>query len=313
MKGLELAKQYYIEYGAPMLKRDFPELESLIAVGLVGSGSECFGFDDDISTDHDFEPCFCLFLPDEDIIDSKAEFLLERAYSKLPNEFMGYKRSPIAPVGKRRHGVIRIADFYEEKLGVRDGRLSLDAWASIPEYALAEAVNGEIFRDELGLFSNIRNELLNMPHDVMLKKLAGNLLLMAQSGQYNYYRCISRQETGAAQLAAIEFAKSAMAVIFLFNGKYMPYYKWSFRALRELPLFGNLEYSLEYLISSENTQENSKLKYDMIEDISALFIEELKRRNLTDATCGDLEKHAYSVNDRIEDGNIRNKNILFAI
>ncbi len=313
MKGLELAKQYYLEYGVPMLKKDFPELEPLIAVGLVGSGSECFGFDDDISTDHDFEPGFCLFLPDESIVDSKAEFLLERAYSKLPREFMGYSRSYLAPVGKRRHGVIRTAEFYKEKIGVCDGKLTTDIWLSIPEYALAEAVNGEVFYDELGQFSAIRQELLSMPQDVILKKLAGNLLLMAQSGQYNYYRCISRGETGAAQLAAIEFAKSAMAVIFLFNGKYMPYYKWSFRALRELPLFGNLDYSLEYLISSENTEENSKLKYDMIEDISALFIEELKRRELTDAICGDLEKHAYSVNDKIEDSNIRNKNILFAI
>ena len=77
MKGIELAKQYYLEHGAPMLHRDFHEYEGLIAVGLVGSGSECYGYDDDISTDHDFEPCFCLFIPDESIIDSKVEFALE--------------------------------------------------------------------------------------------------------------------------------------------------------------------------------------------------------------------------------------------
>ena len=97
------------------------------------------------------------------------------------------------------------------------------------------------------------------------------------------------------------------------NGKYMPYYKWSFRALSELDNFSELSYSLEFLISSENTAENAKLKYDMIEDISALIIDELKSRSLSDGICGDLEKHAYSVNDKIEDNDIRNRNILFAV
>ena len=41
MKGLELSKRFFEEYGAPMLKNEFPNLAPLVAVGLVGSGSEC--------------------------------------------------------------------------------------------------------------------------------------------------------------------------------------------------------------------------------------------------------------------------------
>lgn len=313
MKGLELSKKYYLEYGAPMLEKDFSEYLGLMAIGLVGSGSECLGYDDGISTDHDFEPAFCIFLPSEDIIDTRVEFALERAYAKLPKEFMGFSRCSVAPVGSKRHGVIRLSDFLLEKVGSPTGKLSNDEWFLVPEYSLAEVTGGEIFRDDSGLFENIRKRLYAMPEDVFLKKLAGNLLIMAQSGQYNYLRCIERGETGAAQLAAIEFVKSTMQVIFLLNGRYMPYYKWSFRALRELEQFSELSYSLEYIISSENTQENSKLKYDMIEDISALIIEELKKRSLTDGICCDLEKHAYSVNDRICDNDIRNRNILYGV
>ena len=62
MKGLALSRAYYEEYGAPMLKKEFPELSGLICCGLAGDGSECFGFDDEVSRDHDFEPGFCLFL-----------------------------------------------------------------------------------------------------------------------------------------------------------------------------------------------------------------------------------------------------------
>ena len=71
MKGLELCRRYYAEFGAPMLAAQFPEVLPHIAVGLLGPGSECLGYDDSISQDHDFEPGFCIILPGEDIIDRR--------------------------------------------------------------------------------------------------------------------------------------------------------------------------------------------------------------------------------------------------
>ncbi|MBQ4624377.1 MAG: DUF4037 domain-containing protein, partial [Clostridia bacterium] len=210
MNGLTLSRKFYDTYGEPMLREQFPQVTPLIAVGLCGSGSECFGFDDEISQDHDFEPGFCLFIPDEEVIDRRTAFLLERAYSKLPKEFLGYQRSPLDPVGGNRHGVIRMADFFRDKTGSPDGTLSLMDFCRIPEQSLAEATNGEIFRDDAGIFSSIRVSLSYLPEDVRRKKLAGNLLLMGQAGEYNYPRCIVRGETAAAQLAAVEFAKSAL-------------------------------------------------------------------------------------------------------
>ena len=76
MKGLDLARAFYEEYGIPLLK-EFPDLAENIAIGLCGSGSECFGFDDDFSKDHDFEPGFCIFLPSEELVDRRQAFLLE--------------------------------------------------------------------------------------------------------------------------------------------------------------------------------------------------------------------------------------------
>ena len=64
MNGLELSRAFYETHGRPMLEADFPELLPLIAVGLFGSGSECLGYDDDVSEDHDFEPGFCILLPE---------------------------------------------------------------------------------------------------------------------------------------------------------------------------------------------------------------------------------------------------------
>ena len=89
MKGLDLARRYYEEYGKKMLEEEFPQALPFLAVGLVGSGSECYGFDDEISKDHDFEPGFCIFLPDEEAVSRRDAFLLERAYAKLPREYGG--------------------------------------------------------------------------------------------------------------------------------------------------------------------------------------------------------------------------------
>lgn len=313
MKGIEISKAFFEEYGKPMLENEFPSLLPYLAAGLFGSGSECFGFDDGISRDHDFEPGFCLFLPDESVIDRKDAFNLERAYAKLPKEFMGLKRNMLSPVGGSRHGVLRIDEFFKDKIGSADGLLSVNDWLTLPENALAEATNGEIFFDNYGLVTKIRESISAYPEDIMKKKLAGNLLLMAQSGQYNYKRCIDHGETAAAQLAVCEFVKSASEVIFLLNGKYQPYYKWSFRALRSLENLSLEAEIMEYLLTTNNEPEMAEEKYYAIEGIAADVIDVLIDRGLTKANCGDLEKHAYSVNDSIADGDIRNMHILSAV
>ena len=313
MNGLELSERFYEACGKPMLLEQFPYVLPHLAAGLFGSGSECFGFDDEVSRDHDFEPGFCIFLPGEDVVDRRTAFQLERAYSKLPKEFMGFSRSAVAPVGGARHGVLRTAEFFTDKVGAPDGILTVSQWLTVPEHALAETQNGKLFFDGSGEVTRIREALSRYPDDVRKKKLAGELLLMAQAGQYNYARCIRHGETGAAQLAVAEFVKAAMHSAFLLNDVYMPYYKWSFRAMRSLKKLSMPAETLEVLLTTDNAQETAESKADMIEDVAADVIDELAAQGLTKAICGDLEKHAYSVNDAIEDGEIRNLHILAAI
>ncbi len=291
MRGLELARAYWEACGAPMLREQFPDLLPCVAAGLFGSGSECFGYDDDISRDHDFEPGFMLLLPGEDVVDRRAAFLLERAYAKLPATFMGVARQRMNPVGGARHGVMRVADFFLEKVGAADGGLTLQQWLTVPEHALAEAVNGAVFYDGSGEVTAIRRRLSAYPADVRKKRLAGHLLLMGQAGQYNYPRCLRHGETGAAQLAAGEFVRHAM------------------RALERLPLLAEV---MEYLLTTDNDGEMAASKGEVIEGMAADVIGELRRQGLSTADCGDLEKHALSVNDSIGDAAVRNLHVLAA-
>lgn len=337
MNGLDLSKSYFEQYGLPMLEEQFPELLPFAAAGLCGSGSECFGFDDAVSIDHDFEPGFCLFLPGEDIVDRRSAFLLERAYAHLPKEFEGFSRSLMQPVGGARRGVLRIPEFLLEKTGTPDGVLTPAQWLTLPEESLAEATNGRLFLDNYKELTQVRERLRFYPEDIRRKKLAGHLLLMAQAGQYNYLRCIRHDEAAAAQLAVFAFVKSTISVIFLLNNVYQPYYKWSFRALRALPVLSLEAELLEYLITTGNETADEGFsrdpadktappadeggliggtageKYDVIEGIAADVIDELTNQDLTQAVCGDLEKHAYSVNDGIADAEIRNLHILAGV
>ena len=296
-----------------MLERDFPELLPLLAVGLTGSGSECYGYDDDISRDHDYEPGFCIFLPDERAVDRPTAFRLERAYAKLPKAMDGAVRSLSAPAGGPRKGVLRTAEYFTDKAGTPDGTLTLEQWLRLPDYALSEATNGEIFFDPYGEVTRIRARLTAQPEDIRLKKLAGHVLLMAQAGQYNYSRCLKHGETGAAQLAVGRFVESAMQTVFLLNRAYMPYYKWAFRAMRALPRLSLLAELLEYLLTTDNDGQQAQDKQDVIEGIAADVIDELVDQKLTKASCGDLEKHAYSIQDGIRDASIRNMHILAAV
>lgn len=64
--NIERCRKFYENYGAKMIREKFPEYEERIAVGLVGEGSDCFGYDDEISKDHDYGLGFCMWLCQED-------------------------------------------------------------------------------------------------------------------------------------------------------------------------------------------------------------------------------------------------------
>lgn len=313
MKGIELSQEYYMKYGLPMIRDKYPDYEGRIAVGLVGPGSECYGFDDDISTDHDFGPSFCMWLTDEDY--AKIGAGLRDAYEKLPQTYMGYKRI-VSAHGEGRVGVFKITEFYRNYTGKPDASLTMDDWLHIPEHFFAEATNGKVFRDDLGEFSKIRSLLLNyFPEDVRIRKIAARASTMAQSGQYNYSRAMRRSEIVAARLSLDEFIRSTLSMTYLLNRKYQPFYKWAFRGTESFKILAETRKMIEKLVSlplqkDAWSKENDYLwKYslnmndravELIESICGLVVKELTKEGLTDQTDPFLENHTASIMSRIK-------------
>lgn len=304
MKCLEESKKFFFAKGKPFLEKEFPFLLDKIAVGLVGHGSECFGYDDEISADHDYSVGFDIFLTDED--EKKYGFPLERAYSKLVKENGRTVRH--SRYGEGERGVKTINGFYSFYVGEKMPS-SLADWLYIPDGYLAEAVNGEVFYDRLGEFSK-RRELLKKgyPEDIRLKKLASCLFYAAQSGQYNYKRSLSRGENASAGLARSIFSENAAKAFYHINRAYPPYYKWLFKGLEELPFKGKdaralFEELATLAVGNERVEK-------IIEDVAKMLAELVSYDGLTQTKADYLEPIAEDVNARIKNPSLRNAPIM---
>ena len=120
VSGLALCREYYEEVCKPMLEQEFPEYVDQIAVGLVGEGSDCFGFDDAFSRDHDWGPSLLLWVTDQ--VYAEIGEALERAYAALPKEYKGFVYQETVQAARRR-GVWKIGEFFQNILGAENFRL----------------------------------------------------------------------------------------------------------------------------------------------------------------------------------------------
>lgn len=301
MKGLELARGYYETYGRTMIHDRFPEYESHIAVGLAGEGSECFGYDDEYSRDHDFGPAFCMWV-NRNVMERIGSGL-QAEYERLPLWYNGVRVRRDHKLGGHRTGVWEISDYYRHFLlvpGVPENNLE---WMNLPESYLAVAVNGEVFRDDEGSFTRIRSELQKgYPEDVRIKKMVARAAVMSQAGQYNYPRCRRRGEPTAACLALAEFIKSGMSMVYLLNRKYAPFYKWMHRGLKDLDLLSD---TWELFGELAGVQTEEEEKQHLIEVICEKIVKELKNQHLTESEDPFLQNHLDQMMGKIGDPQIR--------
>lgn len=235
---MEKNRRFYDNFVAGMIRSRFPEYESRIAVGIVGEGSDCFGYDDEISRDHDFGTGVCLWLTDEDM--TRVGGRLSEAYNELVDSA---ERSFFTERLRERRGVMTISRFYSNVLNIEiDAEkpvLTEEQWYKLDHSCLKTATNGEVFRDDPGVFTAFRRYLMGYyPESVWRARIAEQLHGYASAFQVNYARCMSRGDTVAAELCRARGISSAMELFFLLKREYPPYYKWTFRALGELDAEG---------------------------------------------------------------------------
>ncbi|SHH49137.1 protein of unknown function [Sporobacter termitidis DSM 10068] len=304
MNGMELSRQYFSDVAAPRLKSGFPDLYGRLSAGLVGNGSECFGYDDALSRDHDWGVDFFIWVTagDREAISNLRKWkaaLIEEMPPEYPRTRSEYGA---------RIGVMTTGDFYISLIGCPEGPDDIPGWRRIPEENLAMATNGEVFIDNAGAFTATRERLLRYyPEDIRRKKLAARCMAIAQTGQYNLDRCFKRRDWVTYKTVLARFTDSVIGAVFLLNRVFRPYYKWAYRRMTELPVLGGqIGGHLARIARSDGDggeifEEN---KSD-IDEICALLVRELQRQRLALSDDWFLTTQGEEIQHSIQDGFLR--------
>ncbi len=317
-RALELSEEFFNDVALPSLKENFPDSWSRMAVGLVGNGSECMGFDDELSRDHDWGIEFYVWLTDVDYASIGDDVRAWKSQLIADNPNQPFK--VISPYGVKTT-VLTSGMFYKSLIGFPKGPQSVLDWRRAPEANYVLCTNGKVFTDPVGEFTETRNYLLGYyPEDLRRKKIAARCLAIAQTGQYNFLRIAQRGDVVAKEVALSKFVEDTMSMVFMLNKKFTPYYKWTFRAMKDLPVLADkVAPMLEQLYTGEKAEgeldpgnvllrditKQDRNRAIIVEDICRLIIGELKKQGLSHSSSTFLVQHGEEVQSTITDPDLK--------
>jgi hypothetical protein len=212
--GQGLALRYYRQVVAPRLAGT-PH-----AAALLGSGSEVLGYDDEVSTDHDFAPRVQVFLaPDADLCAVTAD---------LPDGFEGWPGAHAEAT--------TVQGFFRGAIGIDPAYgVALADWLLIPTQLLAGLTAGPVFHDPAGELARRRAALAWYPDDVWRYVLAAGWLRVGQEAAFVGRAGATGDEVGSVIVAA-RLARDLIRLALLVERRWAPYSKWLGRAFGDLPV-----------------------------------------------------------------------------
>ncbi|HEX5494486.1 MAG TPA: DUF4037 domain-containing protein [Mycobacteriales bacterium] len=210
------------------------------SAALLGDGSEVLGFDDAVSTDHDFGPRLQVFVSTEaDAVRAEA------ALEGLPDSFDGF---PVVfrdtdRFGGRAHHQVEVTtapEFFTARLGTDPAAgMQVVDWLTTPTQRLATLTAGEVFHDPDGSLTTRRAALTWYPDDVWRYALAAAWLRVSQEGAFVGRTGGLGDELGSLLLTA-RVARDLIRIAFLVERRWAPYHKWLGTAFTRLPVAGQV-------------------------------------------------------------------------
>lgn len=266
MPGLDLNEHFYREVVQPILVAEFPALSHSAA--RLGQGSDVLGYDDEMSTDHDWGIRQQIFLSPADHA-RHALTISEALRQKLPYYYRGYSvhfgppdEEGVSLLQEIHNGpvnhlieVVTTRDFFTREVGLDPFR-AWDAidWLSVSQQQLLSVTAGRVFADGLGELEPLREKFAYYPPDVWLYLLACQWRRIGQEDHF-VGRTGYRGDDIGSRLLATRLAHDIMLLCFLMEKRYAPYPKWFGAAFQELACAPDLTPVLRQLLAAGSWQE----------------------------------------------------------
>ncbi|UCG01647.1 MAG: DUF4037 domain-containing protein, partial [Candidatus Heimdallarchaeota archaeon] len=271
IKGLDLSRRFFEEVVKGILEKHFATVK--YDASLIGSGSEVFGFDDEISTDHHWGPRIQLFLSETD--HKKFSKEIHSVLSKeLPYEFHGFSTNwsdpdpqdsmtqllePISSgLVNHRVDIYTIKSYLNQHLDIQSVQLSDIEWLMLSEQRLLEFTSGQVFYNKLGQLDKARAALHYFPKNVWYFKLMAEWDHITEEIAFVGRTGMIGDDLGS-RIEASRLVRYIIRLTFLLHNTYIPYPKWLSLAFSQLPIANKLQPILIKILKEDDWRNREKL------------------------------------------------------
>jgi hypothetical protein len=279
--GAKLCERFYWSCVRPILEASLPGLPH--AAALIDSGSEVLGFDDAMSTDHNWGPRVLLFLSPVDH-PRYAPAVHDALAGQLPYEFEGYPTN-FTPPDTDDNGTQLLERLTERPVhhrvpchtfqGFIAEYLNFDLeqplepvdWLTFSEQRLLTITAGPVYYDAISL-NDARARFSYYPQDVWLYLLAAGWARLGQEEHLMGRAGMSGDEIGSAIIGA-RLVRDTMRLCFLMERAYAPYAKWFGSAFRQLALAPALSPRLAEALQAPTWQQREACLVPAYETLAA--------------------------------------------
>ncbi|MGI8867559.1 MAG: DUF4037 domain-containing protein [Mycobacteriales bacterium] len=225
VKGLDLARAFYTEVVGPALH--VPH-----SACLIGEGSEVLGYDTPRSTDHEWGPRLQILVE-----ATEVDPVRQAIDNALPETYRGYPTRwySLAERQAASHVEVDTAEgWLKRKLPtIPFTNPDTAAWLATPQQHLLQLTSGEVFHDDNGVLTRLREAYQWYPLDIWRWIIASQWHLIGNTEPLRG-RAIEIGDHRGARIHTGKLCRLIMEMGYLQERRYRPYDKWFGRGFTDL-------------------------------------------------------------------------------
>ena len=231
---IDVSRSFFFEVVKPILERSFPDETAQTTFGVFGYGSEVLRLDDEYSADHHWGLRINALMP-EALFEERSPAILRVVEAEMPDTYRGHNLREGLSGGKGL-SLTSMEGYLRRTIGLTKVPKTYREWLSVPEEDITHVINGEIWLDETGQFSAIREAFLAYyPEPVRLRRMAHWCRYYSGMGSYALKRALLRYNEWYAAVAFARGIRLGVQLAFLLDKQYCPYDKWTMAFFAKLP------------------------------------------------------------------------------